>query len=105
MRSQSRIDATVTPVKPCVEPGRTVALTAPAPTVGPFDTGSYPATGFFTMLGFPDPGNQDIVYRDGITDAIYLKEESDVRAYARAFDIMRPPQRVLSVPPKWSGPH
>ncbi|MEU0659212.1 helix-turn-helix domain-containing protein [Streptomyces lavendulocolor] len=55
----------------------------------PFNAGSYPATGSFTMLGFPDPEDPDIVYRDGITDAIYLEGEDDVREYTRAFDKLR----------------
>ncbi|MFE9096363.1 helix-turn-helix domain-containing protein [Streptomyces sp. NPDC007264] len=55
----------------------------------PFDSGSYPATGSFTMLGFPDQGDPDIVYRDGITDAIYLEGEHHVREYTRAFDGLR----------------
>ncbi|WP_265869053.1 helix-turn-helix transcriptional regulator, partial [Streptomyces sp. SKN60] len=55
----------------------------------PFDAGPYPATGTFTMLGFPDPEDPDIVYRDGITDAIYLEGAEEVRAYNRAFDNLR----------------
>ncbi|MFB8773026.1 helix-turn-helix domain-containing protein [Streptomyces broussonetiae] len=55
----------------------------------PFDSGSYPATGSFTMLGFPDQEDPDIVYRDGITDAVYLEGEHHVREYTRAFDGLR----------------
>lgn len=55
----------------------------------PFDSGTYPATGAFTMLGFPDQGDPDIVYRDGITDAMYLEGEHHVREYTRAFDGLR----------------
>jgi hypothetical protein len=55
----------------------------------PFDSGTYPATGSFTMLGFPDPEDPDIVYRDGITDAMYLEGEHHVREYTRAFDGLR----------------
>ncbi|RST07613.1 XRE family transcriptional regulator [Streptomyces sp. WAC05374] len=66
-----------------------------------FDSGSYPATGPFTLLGFPDPEDPDIVYRDGITDATYLEGASDVREYARAFDMLRAaaasPQRSVQV--------
>ncbi|MER5176927.1 helix-turn-helix transcriptional regulator [Streptomyces sp. NPDC002896] len=54
-----------------------------------FDSGTYPATGSFTMLGFPDPEDPDIVYRDGITDATYLEGEHHVREYTRAFDGLR----------------
>ena len=55
----------------------------------PFDSGTYPATGSFTMLGFPDPEDPDLVYRDGITDAVYLEGEHHVREYMRAFDGLR----------------
>lgn len=55
----------------------------------PFDAGPYPATGSFTLMGFPDPEDPDIVYRDGITDAIYLEGADDVREYTRAFDNLR----------------
>ncbi|MCX5369656.1 helix-turn-helix domain-containing protein [Streptomyces sp. NBC_00015] len=55
----------------------------------PFDSGTYPATGSFTMLGFPAPEDPDIVYRDGITDAVYLEGEHHVREYTRAFDGLR----------------
>ncbi|MFE5615852.1 helix-turn-helix domain-containing protein [Streptomyces sp. NPDC056524] len=54
-----------------------------------FDAGPYPATGPFTLMGFPDPEDPDIVYRDGITDAIYLEGAEDVREYTRAFDNLR----------------
>jgi hypothetical protein len=55
----------------------------------PFDSGTYPTTGSFTMLGFPAPEDPDIVYRDGITDAVYLEGEHHVREYTRAFDGLR----------------
>jgi hypothetical protein len=55
----------------------------------PFDSGTYPATGSFTMLGFPDLEDPDLVYRDGITDAVYLEGEHHVREYTRAFDGLR----------------
>ncbi|MEV5369457.1 helix-turn-helix transcriptional regulator [Streptomyces albogriseolus] len=54
-----------------------------------FDSGTYPATGSFTMLGFPAPEDPDLVYRDGITDAVYLEGEHHVREYTRAFDGLR----------------
>ncbi|MCX4881056.1 helix-turn-helix transcriptional regulator [Streptomyces sp. NBC_00847] len=55
----------------------------------PFDSGTHPATGSFTMLGFPDQEDPDLVYRDGITDAVYLEGEHHVREYTRAFDGLR----------------
>ncbi|WP_185930943.1 MULTISPECIES: helix-turn-helix domain-containing protein [unclassified Streptomyces] len=54
-----------------------------------FDSGTYPAIGSFTMLGFPAPEDPDLVYRDGITDAVYLEGEQHVREYTRAFDGLR----------------
>ncbi|MFG3005726.1 helix-turn-helix domain-containing protein [Streptomyces calvus] len=67
------------------------AATLPSVTlqVLPFDSGTYPATGSFTMLGFPAPEDPDLVYRDGITDAVYLEGEHHVREYTRAFDGLR----------------
>ncbi|MEV0742442.1 helix-turn-helix transcriptional regulator [Streptomyces sp. NPDC050549] len=55
----------------------------------PFDSGTYPATGTFTILGFPAPEDPDLVYRDGITDAVYLEGEHHVREYTKAFDGLR----------------
>jgi len=67
----------------------------------PFDAGTYPATGAFTMLGFPDREDPDLVYRDGITDAVYLEGEHHVREYTRAFDGLRAaalsPQRSIQL--------
>lgn len=54
-----------------------------------FDSGTYPAIGSFTMLGFPAPEDPDLVYRDGITNAVYLEGEQHVREYTRAFDGLR----------------
>ncbi|AXE86199.1 helix-turn-helix transcriptional regulator [Streptomyces sp. Go-475] len=70
-----------------------VLATADLPSVTlqvlPFDSGTYPTTGSFTMLGFPAPEDPDVVYRDGITDAVYLEGEHHVREYTRAFDGLR----------------
>ncbi|MET9681188.1 helix-turn-helix domain-containing protein [Streptomyces coeruleorubidus] len=70
-----------------------VLATSDLPTVTlqilPFDSGTYPTTGSFTMLGFPAPEDPDVVYRDGITDAVYLEGEHHVREYTRAFDGLR----------------
>ncbi|GGZ79771.1 helix-turn-helix domain-containing protein [Streptomyces echinoruber] len=67
----------------------------------PFDSGTYPVTGSFTMLGFPAPEDPDLVYRDGITDAVYLEGEHHVREYTRAFDGLRAaalsPQRSVQL--------
>ncbi|MEU1281990.1 helix-turn-helix transcriptional regulator [Streptomyces sp. NPDC005805] len=63
----------------------------------PFDAGTYPATGAFTILGFPEQEDPDVVYRDGLTDAIYLEAPSDVDEYTRAYDNLR---AVASSPPR-----
>ncbi|MFJ3983115.1 helix-turn-helix domain-containing protein [Streptomyces fungicidicus] len=67
----------------------------------PFDSGTHPVTGSFTMLGFPAPEDPDLVYRDGITDAVYLEGEHHVREYTRAFDGLRAaalsPQRSVQL--------
>ncbi|MER5749684.1 helix-turn-helix transcriptional regulator [Streptomyces sp. NPDC002088] len=67
----------------------------------PFDSGTYPATGSFTMLGFPAQEDPDLVYRDGITDAVYLEGEHHVREYTKAFDGLRAaalsPQRSIQL--------
>lgn len=67
------------------------AMALPSVTlqVLPFDSGTHPVTGSFTMLGFPAPEDPDLVYRDGITDAVYLEGEHHVREYTRAFDGLR----------------
>lgn len=89
----------------------TTALPSVTLQVLPFDSGTYPATGSFTMLGFPAPEDADLVYRDGITDAVYLEGEHHVREYARAFDGLRAaalsPQRstqmIISVLKDYAG--
>ncbi|MGY0024286.1 helix-turn-helix domain-containing protein [Streptomyces sp. YJ-C3] len=65
------------------------ALQSTTLQVLPFDSGTRPVTGAFTILGFPDQEDPDIVYRDGITDAVYLEGEHHVREYTRAFDGLR----------------
>ncbi|MFE9568582.1 helix-turn-helix domain-containing protein [Streptomyces sp. NPDC006692] len=55
----------------------------------PFSAGTYPATGAFTILGFPEQEDPDLVYRDGMTDATYLDTPHDVRQYTKAFDNLR----------------
>jgi hypothetical protein len=55
----------------------------------PFDAGTHPTTGSFTILGFPDQEDPDLVYRDGMTDAVYLEGAHHVRQYGRAFDELR----------------
>jgi transcriptional regulator with XRE-family HTH domain len=67
----------------------------------PFDAGTYPATGAFTILGFPEQEDPDVVYRDGLTDAVYLEHADDIVRYTRAFDNLRAlalsPQRSIEL--------
>ncbi|MFI6087385.1 helix-turn-helix domain-containing protein [Streptomyces sp. NPDC051218] len=55
----------------------------------PFDAGAYPTTGPFTILGFPEQEDPDVVYREGLTDSVYLEHPADVDLYAKAFDHLR----------------
>lgn len=55
----------------------------------PFDAGAYPTTGPFTVLGFPEQEDPDVVYREGLTDSVYLEHPQDVDLYAKAFDHLR----------------
>lgn len=55
----------------------------------PFDAGAYPTTGPFTVLGFPEQEDPDMVYREGLTDSVYLEHPADVSLYAKAFDHLR----------------
>ncbi|MFG3287845.1 helix-turn-helix domain-containing protein [Streptomyces sp. NPDC048179] len=55
----------------------------------PFDAGAYPTTGSYTILGFPEQEDPDLVYREGLTDSVYLEEPKDVSLYSKAFDHLR----------------
>ncbi|MGW0315493.1 helix-turn-helix domain-containing protein [Streptomyces flavidovirens] len=52
----------------------------------PFDAGAYPTTGPFTVLVFPEQEDPDMVYREGLTDSVYLEHPTDVSLYTKAFD-------------------
>ncbi|MBO1337695.1 helix-turn-helix transcriptional regulator [Streptomyces sp. VRA16 Mangrove soil] len=55
----------------------------------PFNGGAYPTTGSFTLLGFPEQEDPDVVYREGLTDSVYLEQPADVGLYTKAFDHLR----------------
>ncbi len=55
----------------------------------PFDAGAYPVTGTYTILGFPEQEDPDVVYREGLTDSVYLEQPTDVNHYTKAFDHLR----------------
>ncbi|MFF8912116.1 helix-turn-helix domain-containing protein [Streptomyces sp. NPDC015032] len=67
----------------------------------PYDAGAYPTTGPFTVLSFPEQEDPDLVYREGLTDSIYLELPADVGIYTRAFDHLRAlamsPQRSVAL--------
>ncbi|MGS2588183.1 helix-turn-helix domain-containing protein [Streptomyces hebeiensis] len=54
-----------------------------------FDAGAYPTTGPFTVLGFPEQEDPDVVYREGLTDSVYLELPTEVAVYTKAFDQLR----------------
>ncbi|MEU5315894.1 helix-turn-helix transcriptional regulator [Streptomyces sp. NPDC021056] len=55
----------------------------------PFNAGAYPTTGSFTVLSFPEQEDSDLVYREGLSDSVYLEEHKDVALYTKAFDHLR----------------
>ncbi|MFE7037928.1 DUF5753 domain-containing protein [Streptomyces atratus] len=55
----------------------------------PYDSGAYPATGPFTVLGFPEQEDPDVVYREGLTDSVFLESAADVSLYTKAFGYLR----------------
>ncbi|MEV1020795.1 helix-turn-helix transcriptional regulator [Streptomyces sp. NPDC050264] len=65
----------------------------------PFDAGTYPTTGPFTLLGFPEQEDPDVAYREGLTDSVYLEHPTDVGLYTKAFDHLR----ALSLSPQRSA--
>jgi transcriptional regulator with XRE-family HTH domain len=56
----------------------------------PFSSGAHPALmGHFTILEFPERGDQDVVYFDSWGGPIYLEKDREIRACAEAFDRLR----------------
>lgn len=56
----------------------------------PLSSGAHPAlNGPFSILGFPERSDPDVVYTEGVAGHAYLEKESDVRACAEAFDLLR----------------
>lgn len=54
----------------------------------PFDAGTY-VPGAFTILGFDDPSDPDIVYIEYQTGALYLEEHDELSTYTSVFDHLR----------------
>lgn len=56
----------------------------------PLSSGVHPAlNGPFCILEFPERGDPDVVYSENVTGHAYLERESDVRACAEVFDLLR----------------
>jgi len=56
----------------------------------PFTAGAHPAMlGSFTLMQFPDPADQDVVYLEAETGALYLEKPEDVRRYSLMIDYLR----------------
>jgi transcriptional regulator with XRE-family HTH domain len=56
----------------------------------PFTSGAHPALmGPFSIIEFPERGDQDVVYVDSWGGPIYLEKDRDVRSCAEAFDRLR----------------
>jgi transcriptional regulator with XRE-family HTH domain len=58
--------------------------------VVPFSAGAHPAMdGSFTLLGFPEPADPQIVYIEYHTGALYLEKTAEVQRYRLMFDHLR----------------
>lgn len=52
----------------------------------PFSAGVHPAMeGAFSILGFPEPADPDVVYLENSAGSLYLEEEPEIDRYARMF--------------------
>lgn len=52
----------------------------------PFGAGVHPAMdGSFEILGFPEPGDPDVVYLENQAGSLYLEEAAEIDRYARMF--------------------
>ncbi|MFF3750058.1 helix-turn-helix domain-containing protein [Streptomyces sp. NPDC002018] len=67
----------------------------------PYDAGAYPSSGPFTVLGFPEQEDPDVVYREGLTDSVHLELPAEVSIYTKAFNhlgaLALSPQRSVSL--------
>lgn len=56
----------------------------------PFDAGAHPGMpGSFSMLDFPDPADQSIVYIDSMAGDLFLEQEAEIGRYIVMFDHLR----------------
>ena len=64
----------------------------------PLSSGAHPAlNGPFCILEFPERTDTDVVYTEGVAGHAYLERDSDVRACAETFDLLRQHQAALCV--------
>jgi transcriptional regulator with XRE-family HTH domain len=55
----------------------------------PFGAGVHPAMdGSFEILGFPEPGDPDVVYLENQAGSLYLEEQPEIDRYARMFSYL-----------------
>ena len=53
----------------------------------PFSAGVHPAMdGSFSVLGFPDPNDPDVVYLENQVGSLYLEEQAEIDRYTRMFN-------------------
>jgi transcriptional regulator with XRE-family HTH domain len=67
----------------------------------PFTKGAHAGViGAFTLIEFPDPTDNDVVYVDSPAGSIYLEKDKDLRRYTLVFDHLR----AAALPPDESVP-
>jgi transcriptional regulator with XRE-family HTH domain len=67
----------------------------------PFSKGAHAGViGAFTLIEFPDPTDNDVVYVDSPAGNIYLEKDKDLRRYTLVFDHLR----AAALPPDESIP-
>ena len=67
-----------------------------------FGAGAYAAQGFpFTILGFPDANDPDVVYVEGLAGDLYMEKMTEIRRYRFVQDHLRvtalSPERSLEL--------
>lgn len=56
----------------------------------PYSAGAHPGShGAFTILGFPEPADRDVVYVEYRLGSLYLESQAEVDAYTTIFDHLR----------------
>ena len=56
----------------------------------PDDAGEHAALeGSFTILGFPEPADPDVVFLGTVTGRVYVEKPEDIERYTAVFDHVR----------------